>query len=185
MEKLLTSPSSPSRTLLGSSLALALAAPGAFLPVAAQAQASGSPATLSPVKVQGDRGEEYKVNEASQAKFTAPLLDTPKSVQVIPQAIIRDTNATSLEDVLRNSPGITFGAGEGGQPLADRPFIRGASSASNIYVDGIRDAGGQTREVFDLESVEIIRGADSALGGRGTGGGSINLTSKQDRKSVV
>lgn len=178
MEKLLPSHPSASRTLLGSSLALALAAPGSFLPTGAQAQTAGKPATLSPVTVQGDQGDDYKTDEASQAKFTAPLLDTPKSVQVIPQAIIRDTNATSLEDVLRNSPGITFGAGEGGQPLADRPFIRGASSASNIYVDGIRDAGGQTREVFDLESVEIIRGADSALGGRGTGGGSINLTSK-------
>ncbi|MFT0534049.1 TonB-dependent receptor [Castellaniella hirudinis] len=169
---------SASRTLLGSSLALALAAPGAFLPATAQAQATNQPATLSPVKVQGNLIDDYKVDEASQEKFTAPLLDTPKSVQIIPQAIIQDTNATSLEDVLRNSPGITFGAGEGGQPLADRPFIRGASSASNIYVDGIRDAGGQTREVFDLESVEVIRGADSALGGRGTGGGSINLTSK-------
>ncbi|MFC4298189.1 MAG: TonB-dependent siderophore receptor [Castellaniella sp.] len=169
---------SASRTLLGSSLALALAAPGTFLPTAAQAQATGKPATLSPVTVQGDRGDTYKTDEASQAKFTAPLLDTPKSVQVIPQAIIQDTNATSLEDVLRNSPGITFGAGEGGQPLADRPFIRGASSASNLYVDGVRDAGGQTREIFNLESVEVIRGADSVLGGRGTGGGSINLTSK-------
>ncbi len=99
-------------------------------------------------------------------------------MQVIPQAVIQDTNATSLEDVLRNAPGITFGAGEGGQPLADRPFIRGASSGSNIYVDGIRDPGGQTREIFNLESVEIVRGADSALGGRGTGGGSINLSSK-------
>ncbi|MDN5842514.1 MAG: TonB-dependent siderophore receptor, partial [Alcaligenaceae bacterium] len=59
-----------------------------------------------------------------------------------------------------------------------RPFIRGASSASNMYVDGIRDAGGQTREIFDLESVEVIRGADSVYGGRGTGGGSINMTSK-------
>lgn len=178
MEKLLVSHPSASRTLLGSSLALALAAPGTFLPTGAQAQTAGKPATLSPVTVQGDRGDNYKTDEASQAKFTAPLLDTPKSVQVIPQAIIQDTNATSLEDVLRNSPGITFGAGEGGQPLADRPFIRGASSASNIYVDGIRDAGGQTREIFDLESVEVIRGADSVLGGRGTGGGSINLTSK-------
>jgi len=167
----------PSLTLLGP-LALALAAPGAFLPADSHAQSAAQPATLSPVKVQGERGENYKVNEASQAKFTAPLIDTPQSVQVIPQAIIQDTNATSLEDVLRNAPGITFGAGEGGQPLADRPFIRGSSSASNIYVDGIRDAGGQTREIFNLESVEIIRGADSTVGGRGTGGGSINLTSK-------
>lgn len=172
------SQSIPSRTLLGSSLALALAAPGVFLPATAHAQATDNPTVLSPVTVHGERADEYKVNEASQTKFTAPLLDTPKSVQVIPQAIIQDTNATSLEDVLRNSPGITFGAGEGGQPLADRPFIRGASSASNMYVDGIRDAGGQTREIFDLESVEIIRGADSVFGGRGTGGGSINLSSK-------
>lgn len=174
----MSSQPSPSRALLGSSLALALAAPGAFIPATAQAQASDTPTTLSPVRVRGEMGEAYKINEASQAKFTAPLLDTPKSVQVIPQAVIQETNATSLEDVLRNSPGITFGAGEGGQPLADRPFIRGASSASNIYVDGIRDAGGQTREIFDLESVEIVRGADSALGGRGSGGGSINLSSK-------
>ncbi len=152
--------------------------PGCLSPAGAQAQAADKPVTLRPVTVQGDRGDNYKTDEASQAKFTAPLLDTPKSVQIIPQAIIQDTNATSLEDVLRNSPGITFGAGEGGQPLADRPFIRGASSASNIYVDGMRDAGGQTREIFNLESVEVVRGADSALGGRGTGGGSINLTSK-------
>lgn len=118
------------------------------------------------------------MQEASQAKFTAPLVDTPKSVQIIPQAVMQDTAATSLEDVLRNAPGITFGAGEGGQPLADRPFIRGASSASNIFVDGIRDPGGQTRDMFDVENVEIVRGADSALGGRGTGGGSINLSTK-------
>ena len=170
---------SASRTLLGSSLALALASPGAFLPAAAQAQSTSEPTTLSPVTVQGDRGDEYQTHTASEAKFTAPLLDTPKSVQVIPQAVIQDTNATSLQDVLRNSPGITFGAGEGGQPLADRPFIRGNSSANNIFVDGIRDPGGQSREVFDLESVEVIRGADSALGGQGSGGGSINLVSKQ------
>lgn len=95
--------------------------------------------------------------------------------------MITQTAATSLEDLLRNSPGITFGAGEGGQPLADRPFIRGQSSANNIFVDGVRDAGGQQREVFDLEQVEVIKGADSVYSGRGSGGGSINLGSKQPR----
>src|SRR5690606_33117329 len=101
--KLLASHPTASRTLLGSSLALALATPGAFLPVGAHAQTTGEPATLSPVRVQGNQ-ESYKTDEAPQTKFTAPLVDTPKSVQVIPQAIIQDTNATSLEDVLRNSP---------------------------------------------------------------------------------
>src|SRR3546814_18741943 len=126
---------------------------------------------------------------------------------MMPQAVIQDSAATSLQDVLRNVPGITFGAGEGGQPLADRPFIRGSASGNNVYVDGLRDPGGQTREIFNLESVEVIKGADSAYGGRGSGGGSINLSrtratlgnsaernlvygtdghlSRTDRKSVV
>ncbi|MFN3583981.1 TonB-dependent receptor [Phenylobacterium sp.] len=114
-------------------------------------------------------------------KFTAALVDTPRSVTVIPRDVIEKTAATSLTDILRTSPGITFGAGEGGQPLADRPFIRGQSSGNNIFVDGVRDTGGQTREVFALEQVEVIKGADSAYSGRGSGGGSINLTSKRPR----
>lgn len=137
---------------------------------------------LAPVKVTGTASDNsYQIPEAAQTKFTAPLLDTPKSVQVIPKAVIQDSAATSLQDVLRNSPGITFGAGEGGQPLADRPVIRGAVSGNNVYVDGVRDPGGQTREIFNLESVEVIKGADSAYGGRGSGGGSINLVSKRAR----
>lgn len=119
--------------------------------------------------------------EPRSLEFTAPLVDTPRSVTIIPQQIIEQTAATSLQDVLRNSPGITFGAGEGGQPLADRPFIRGQSSGNNVFVDGIRDSGGQQREVFNLEQVEVIKGPDAVYSGRGSGGGSINLGSKAPR----
>ena len=163
------------------SLALALASTAAFMPSHVVGQTETPATLLAPVKVTGQRDQTYTVPDASQTKFTAPLLDTPKTVQVIPQAVIQDSAATSLEDVLRNVPGITFGAGEGGQPLADRPFIRGMASGNNVYVDGIRDPGGQTREVFNLEAVEVIKGADSAFGGRGSGGGSINLSSKRAR----
>ncbi len=114
-------------------------------------------------------------------EYVAPLVDTPRSITVIPQAIIEQTAATSLQDLLRTSPGITFGAGEGGQPLADRPFIRGQSSGNNIFVDGVRDTGGQQREVFNLEQVEVIKGPDSVYSGRGSGGGSINLSSKSPK----
>ncbi|MBU3973960.1 MAG: TonB-dependent receptor, partial [Alphaproteobacteria bacterium] len=119
--------------------------------------------------------------EPRSPEFTAPLVDTPRSVTIIPQQIIEQTAATSLQDILRNSPGITFGAGEGGQPLADRPFIRGQSSGNNVFVDGIRDSGGQQREVFNLEQVEVIKGPDAVYSGRGSGGGSINLGSKAPR----
>ena len=119
--------------------------------------------------------------EPQSPQFVAPLVDTPRSVTIIPQQIIEQTAATSLQDLLRTSPGITFGAGEGGQPLADRPFIRGQSSGNNIFVDGIRDTGGQQREVFNLEQVEVVKGPDSVYSGRGSGGGSINLASKSPR----
>ncbi|RAK57688.1 TonB-dependent receptor [Phenylobacterium deserti] len=155
------------------SLALA---PQAFAEDDAMATAPADSAQVSGVTVTGRNG-----NEPVSAKFTAPLLDTPRSVTVIPQEVIQQTAATSLQDILRTSPGITFGAGEGGQPLADRPFIRGQASANNIFVDGIRDSGGQVREVFNLEQVEVVKGADSAYSGRGSGGGSINLTSKRPR----
>ncbi len=135
------------------------------------------PTHLAPVDVHGRR----QGREPGDPQFVAPLVDTPRAVTVIPQQIIEQTAATSLQDILRTSPGITFGAGEGGQPLADRPFIRGQASGNNVFVDGLRDSGGQQREVFNLEQVEVIKGPDAVYSGRGSGGGSINLTSKTPR----
>ena len=125
------------------------------------------PANLGTIDVNG----QFRKPAPVSPEFVAPLVDTPRAVTVIPQAIIEQTSASSLQDLLSNSPGITFGAGEGGQPLADRPFIRGQSSGNNIFVDGIRDTGGQQREVFNLEQVEVIKGPDSVYSGRGSGGG--------------
>ncbi|WAC59679.1 TonB-dependent receptor [Brevundimonas sp. SL130] len=132
------------------------------------------PTNLGTINVNG----QLKKREPQSPEFVAPLLDTPRAVTIIPQQIIEQTAASSLQDVLMNSPGITFGAGEGGQPLADRPFIRGQSSGNNIFVDGLRDTGGQQREVFNLEQVEVIKGPDAVYSGRGSGGGSINMGSK-------
>jgi catecholate siderophore receptor len=149
---------------------------GAAAQAATDVADAPAPADLTGVDVAGARPREPEA-----PKYTALLIDTPRSVTVIPRQVIEQTAATSLTDILRTSPGITFGAGEGGQPLADRPFIRGQASGNNIFVDGVRDTGGQTREVFAIEQVEIVKGADSAYSGRGSGGGSINLTTKRPR----
>lgn len=152
----------------------AMAADAADLTVAADQQ---QPANLGTIDVNGHVKKPAPVSP----EFVAPLVDTPRAVTVIPQAIIEQTAASSLQDLLSNSPGITFGAGEGGQPLADRPFIRGQSSGNNIFLDGVRDTGGQQREVFNLEQVEVIKGPDAVYSGRGSGGGSINLASKSPK----
>ena len=173
----MTSRADALRALLFASSAAGMLMAG---PVLAEPGPDGEPQdakTLETVTVDGRTVRR----EPRSPEFTAPLVDTPRSITVIPQQIIEQTAATSLQDILRTSPGITFGAGEGGQPLADRPFIRGQSSGNNVFVDGIRDSGGQQREVFNLEQVEVIKGPDAVYSGRGSGGGSINLGSKAPR----
>ncbi|WP_343595459.1 TonB-dependent siderophore receptor [Pseudomonas sp.] len=164
--------------LIVSAIGVALSASGAY----AADPAASNAITLDATSVNGKAEQastDYKVEKASSQKYTAPLVDTPRSVTVIPQQVIKDTNALTLQDALRTVPGITFGAGEGGNPQGDRPFIRGFDAQGDTYLDGVRDTGAQTREIFAIESVEVAKGPNSAIGGRGAAGGTINLVSKR------
>ncbi|MFY3287575.1 TonB-dependent receptor [Achromobacter xylosoxidans] len=163
---------------LASSLAAAVAVPALFISPYALAQSDAHGVTqLAPVKVEGE-DSPYQPDAAQSPKMTAPLLDTPRSVQVVPKQVMSDQSASSLQDVLQNSPGITFAAGEGGRAGGDLPVIRGQNAASSLFLDGMRDASMQARDTFNLEQVEIIKGPDSVYSGRGGAGGSINLVSK-------
>ena len=117
----------------------------------------------------------------SSPKFTSPLIDTPQTVVVIPREVFEQQGATTLRDVLRNTPGITFAAGEGGTANGDQMTIRGFDARTDIFVDGIRDAGTYTRDAFNLEQVEVIKGPSSSVTGRGSTGASLNLVSKTPR----
>ncbi|MGE9701094.1 TonB-dependent receptor [Acinetobacter baumannii] len=139
-------------------------------------------AQLETIHIEAAAEQSLKVDKSANNKFVAPLLDTPKSVSVISKQLIEDTQVTTLSDALRTVPGITLGAGEGGNPNGDRPFIRGYSSESSMYVDGIRSSASQNREMFAVEQVEVTKGSASALGGAGTAGGSINVISKVAKK---
>ncbi|MCO8089887.1 TonB-dependent receptor [Acinetobacter pseudolwoffii] len=133
-------------------------------------------------EVKAEQAPSLKVDQSANSKFVAPLLDTPKSVSVISKQLIADTQVTTLSDALRTVPGITLGAGEGGNPNGDRPFIRGYNSESSMYVDGVRNATSQNREMFAVEQVEVTKGSASAMGGAGATGGSINMISKVAKK---
>ncbi|EPG41676.1 TonB-dependent receptor [Acinetobacter colistiniresistens] len=148
------------------------------VPAIAQDQAMQLPT----IHAQAEQEQSLKVDKSANSKFVAPLLDTPKSVSVISKQLIEDTQVTTLSDALRTIPGITLGAGEGGNPNGDRPFIRGYNSESSMYVDGIRSSTSQNREMFAIEQVEVTKGSASALGGAGTSGGSINMISKVAKK---
>ncbi|HUD90038.1 TonB-dependent receptor plug domain-containing protein, partial [Sphingobium sp.] len=160
---------------------LALACVGfASSPVTAQEAKEDTTPSLGGVTVSDTAIEEtpYKVDRADSPKYTAPLLDTPKSIVVLPSQVIRESGSTTFVEALRMVPGITFGAGEGGNPQGDRPFIRGFDAQGSTYIDGVRSVGGQSREIFAIEQIEVVKGGDSTMGGRGSAGGSLNLVSK-------
>ncbi|MBV8156802.1 MAG: TonB-dependent siderophore receptor [Dyella sp.] len=123
-----------------------------------------------------------QTKELPSYKFVAPLLDTPRSVTVIPEEVIKQTNATTFADALKTVPGVTFLGGDAAaNPSADRPVIRGFESRNSIFVDGMRDSGVQNREVFAVEQISVIKGPDSVYAGRGAVGGSIDIVTKMPR----
>ncbi|SEN04736.1 catecholate siderophore receptor [Sphingomonas gellani] len=161
---------------------LALSCVGAFGTAPAFADTAAKPAVADPDPQQSRSDDVVVTGErarrAADPKDVAPLVDTPRSIVELPAEVIQQTGSVSLQDALRTVPGITFGAAEGGNPIGDRPFIRGFDSQGSIYVDGVRDIGAQTREVFAVDTVQIVRGSDSTLGGRGSAGGTLNIISK-------
>ena len=110
----------PEFTALATAVGVALAAP-------VVAQDAGVDETVDEVVVEG----ELLQRKLDSGKFTAPLLDTPKSVTIIPQALIEEQNATNLVEALRNVPGVTFNAGEGGAPQGDNLKIRGFDAGAD------------------------------------------------------
>ncbi|WP_395792222.1 TonB-dependent receptor [Aquimonas sp.] len=144
-------------------------------PATADAAADASNArTLDELLVEGQA-----VNKASSTKYTQPLLDTPQTLTQIPKQVIEGQNLLSLRDILSTLPGITFGAGEGGGGYGDSINLRGFSANNDITVDGLRDSAQYTRsDTFNLESVEVVQGANSVHSGAGAVGGTINTVSK-------
>ncbi len=160
------------RTLPAAGAFLALGCVG-LISAPAQAAEDDATAASSTIVVTGQRE-----TEVISAKAIAPVINTPRSIVVVDSQVIKETGSATLVDALRTVPGITFGAAEGGNPIGDRPFIRGFDSQGSTFVDGVRDIGAQTREVFAVEQIQIVRGSDSTLGGRGGAGGTLNIVSK-------
>ncbi|MGB5777920.1 MAG: TonB-dependent siderophore receptor [Allopontixanthobacter sediminis] len=125
------------------------------------------------IVVTGDRPDELSLDQA-----TGPILDTPRTINVVTEETLERTASYSFEEALRTVPGITLGAGEGGTAAGDIPLIRGVDATGDVFVDGARDIGTQTREVFAVERIEVFKGPSGALGGRGAAAGGINLVSK-------
>ncbi|WP_443192424.1 catecholate siderophore receptor Fiu [Pseudomonas indica] len=145
----------------------------------AQTAKTGDELNLPEMVVTSKAEVPYKADKSANHKLTEPLLDTPKTVQVIKKEMLREQGATSLMEALRNTPGITMQLGENGNTSAGDTFMmRGFSTQQSTFVDGVRDLGAVGRDVFNLEQVEVVKGAAGSDIGRGAASGYINLITK-------
>ena len=144
------------------------------------ADPNAAPATMQPVTVTGSRpSEDFQVTKTSINRLgAADLMDVPQSVVVINKALMESQGATSLQSAIRNVPGITIGAAEGGT-IGHNFNINGFSARTDLYLDGMRDRGQYYRDVFALEQIEVLFGPASLLFGRGSTGGVINQVMKK------
>jgi catecholate siderophore receptor len=114
-------------------------------------------------------------------KYATPLSSTPQTIQVIPQSVMTEQGTFTLSDALRNVPGITMQAGEGGgasSTTGDMFNMRGFNAANSLFVDNVRDDGLISRDVYNLEQVEVYLGPTGTDVGRGNAAGYVNMSTK-------
>ena len=130
------------------------------------------------IVVTGDRGADIEV---SSTKTPTPLLDTPQSVVALDRKRLDDQGVEQLGEALRYVPGVTLGQGEGHR---DQIIIRGQASTADFFLDGLRDDAQYYRPLFNTQQVEVLKGANALLFGRGGGGGVVNRISKHADPSL-
>lgn len=160
-----------------------LALSGASLTVLATLMLAGpaaaQPVMLGPVTVQ-DQSDKNALNHAPPLSTmpSTSLQDTPQAVTVVSGELMRRQATSTLGEALRNVPGITIAIGEGGTLAGDQFKIRGFDAKDDVYLDGLRDFGVYTRDSFNYEEVQVLKGPSGLMFGRGTSGGAINTISK-------
>ena len=119
----------------------------------------------------------YRNLETSTAtKVATPVLNLPQSISMINSEQIRDQAMMSMADVVRYVPGITMAQGEGHR---DAPIIRGNATTADFFINGVRDDVQYFRDLYNLESVEALKGPNAMVFGRGGGGGVLNRVTKE------
>jgi catecholate siderophore receptor len=147
--------------------------------------AHAADAATSATDYDGDGDDDSKASQVTihgvrsllQDKLPGDQLDVPQSLTVVSEKLMTEQGNTRLEDALKNVPGITLNSGEGAA-RGDTVNLRGFSAFNDFFLDGIRDAAVYTRDSFDLQSVEVVKGPSATLFGRGSTGGAINQVSK-------
>src|SRR5262249_46278162 len=117
----------------------------------------------------------YTNSTAVATKTNTPLVNIPQSLSVITKDFISDQSYQNLTDITRYVPGVAVHQGEGNR---DELVIRGVDSSANFFVNGFRDDVQYFRDVYNTQSIEVLKGPAAITFGRGAGGGLVNRTLK-------
>ncbi len=109
-------------------------------------------------------------------KTNTPIIDIPQSIDVVTQEQIQDRAAEGLAEALRYVPGVIFAQGESNR---DATVIRGQASTADFFIDGVRDDAQYFRDLYNIQRVEVLKGPNAMIFGRGGGGGVINRVTKE------
>jgi catecholate siderophore receptor len=158
--------------MVGSSiLAIAL---GQLIIVSAHAEEVSADSN-EPIVVNGTASDYTVASTNSATKTDTPLIDVPQSINIVTKEQIEDQALHSIGDVLRYVPGTTVGQGEGNR---DQIVLRGQNTTADFFIDGVRDDVQYFRGLYNVDRVEILKGASALAFGRGGGGGVVNRVQK-------
>lgn len=152
---------------LGRMAVLATTVMSPFLGAAAGAQE----ATADAITVIGRRSQYEQTDTTTATRTDTDLRDVPQSVTVITDDLMQDQGMRTMADVVRYVPGVTMGQGEGHR---DAPTLRGNASTADFFVDGVRDDVQYYRDLYNVDRIEVLKGSNAMIFGRGGGGGVIN-----------
>ncbi len=166
-------------TPLAATIITLFAAPFA-LPQIAAAQTSPTTEVLPQIIIKDSKPQnDYEAGKSTiGGKTPTATRDIAQTVNVVNRAVLDAQGVASLQEALRNVPGITIGGAEGGQ-IGNNINLRGFTARTDMYLDGARDRGQYYRDTYYLDSVEVLKGPSSMLFGRGSTGGVINQVSKK------
>ena len=154
---------------------LALAAATA-VPAPVLADSVGGEAEGEPIVVTGTRDSYQPKATSSATRTETELKDVPQAVSVVTAAQIEDQGLRSIGDALRTVPGAVVSLGEGNR---DQIALRGNASTADFFVDGLRDDVQYYRGLYNLDRIEVLKGPNAMIFGRGGGGGVVNRVTKR------
>ena len=122
------------------------------------------------------RGSYLQSSEVNALRTPTPILDVPQSLSIVSAEDILRRGFTSVADVIEYLPGVSMSQGEGHR---DAVVFRGVRSTADFFIDGVRDDVQYYRPLYNLEQLEVLRGPNALLFGRGGTGGILNRVTKK------